>query len=68
VRAAGRQGQRAAGRDAQQPAFGVEQIQQREEVLLVRATPVEENEEPFGLGGGGSPQMGEGVLGHVRGR
>jgi hypothetical protein len=52
VRTARREGQRAAGRDAEQPPLGVEQIEQREEVALVRSAPVEQHEEPCRLTGG----------------
>jgi glyoxalase family protein len=49
VRPAGRQRQRPARSSADQPALGIQRIEQREEVVLVRAAPVEQHERPRGL-------------------
>jgi hypothetical protein len=57
VRTARREGQRAAGRDSQKPPLGVEQIEEREEIALVRAAPVEQHEEPRRLGGSRTYEM-----------
>ena len=51
VGAAGRKRERSPGGDAVQAALGIERIQQREEVVLVGASPVEEDERAFGLAG-----------------
>src|SRR5262249_20780268 len=53
VRAAGRQRERPARRGADQPPLRIEGVEQREEVELVRAAPVEEDERPLGRPDGG---------------
>ena len=45
VRTARRQRQRAARRDAEQPLLRVEDVEEREEVVLVGAAPVEQDEQ-----------------------
>ena len=65
VGAAGRQVQRAARRHAQQPASRVEQVEEREQVALVGAAAVEEDEQPLRIPGGGSDEMVQRVRGHV---
>ena len=65
VRAAGRKVQWAARRHAEHSSLGVEQIEQREEVALVGAAAVEEDEQPFRVGGRRSGQVAERVRGHV---
>ena len=54
VRAARRQRQRRARAEAIQPPLGIQGIQQRHEVELVRAAPVEEDERAFRLACGGA--------------
>ena len=44
MRASGREVERTARRDAEQPSLRVEHVEQREEVVLVGAAPVEEDE------------------------
>ena len=51
VRAARRQGQRPARRVAVQPPLRVERVEQREQVVLVGAAAVEEDERALGLAG-----------------
>ena len=53
---------------AEHSSPGVEQIEEREEIVFVGAATVEEDEETLGLGGGRSRQVAEGVRGHGRGR
>ena len=48
VRAAGRQRERAARRDPEQPPLRVERVEQGIEVALVRTTPVEQDERSLG--------------------
>ncbi len=52
--AAGRQQQRAARSDAEEPPLGIERIEQRVQVVLVGPAPVEEDERALGLAGGGA--------------
>ena len=52
--AAGRQQQRAARCDAEEPPLGVERIEQRVQVVLVRPAAVKEDERPLGLAGSGA--------------
>jgi hypothetical protein len=52
VGAAGRQGERPARRDAQQPPLGIELVEQREQVVLGGAAAVEEDKSALGVGGG----------------
>jgi hypothetical protein len=49
VCSAGREHERPARREAGEPALGVERIEQREEVVLIRSAPVEEDERALGL-------------------
>ena len=49
VRAPGRERQRAAWRDAEQPALRIEDVEEVEEVELVGAAAVEEDEQPVWL-------------------
>ena len=65
VRAAGRKVERAARGHAEHSSLGVEQIEQREEVALVGAAAVEEDEQPFWLASRRSCQVAERVRGHV---
>jgi hypothetical protein len=51
VRAARRQGERAARRDPEQATLRVECVEQRDEVMLVGAAAVEEDEGALGLPG-----------------
>ena len=55
----GRQPERAARRHAEEPALGVEQVEQREEVVLVRPPAVEEDERSLGLARGLAPARDE---------
>lgn len=48
--AAGREGQRASGQEADEPALGIEQVEERSEVALVGAASVEEDERAGGSG------------------
>ena len=41
--------ERRARRHAEQPALRIEHVEQRKEIVLVRAATVEEDEQPFGL-------------------
>src|SRR5215210_275849 len=59
MRTARRERERAARRDAEQPPLGVEQVQQREQVVLTRAATVEEDEQPLRLAARGTRQRGE---------
>jgi hypothetical protein len=52
-----RPGQRPTQRRAEQPPLGVEDVQQREEIVLVGATPVEENQRSLRVAGGGAKAM-----------
>jgi hypothetical protein len=49
VRASGRQRERSARRDPEQTPVRVEDVEEREQVELVGAAAVEEDEESFGL-------------------
>ena len=49
MRPARRQRQRPARSRADQPALGIQRIEQREEIVLVRAAPVEQHERPLRL-------------------
>ncbi len=49
VRAAGRQAQRPARREADEAPLGVEHVEERHEIVLVGAAPVEEDERALGL-------------------
>ena len=49
MRAPGRQPQRSARRHPEQPALGIEHIEEREEVALVGSAAVEEDEQPLGV-------------------
>ena len=51
MRAAGRQRQRPARRRADEPPLRIERIQQRKEIVLVRAAPVEQDQRAFRLSG-----------------
>src|SRR5262249_37983199 len=53
VRAARWEGQRAARGEALQPLLRVEHVEQREQVVLVRAAAVEQDERALGLAGSG---------------
>jgi hypothetical protein len=44
VRSAGRERERPAGGDAEQATLGIEEVEQRIEVVFVRATAMEEDE------------------------
>jgi hypothetical protein len=44
VRAARRERQRAARQEAEEPSLGVEQVEKRSQVALVRAAAVQEDE------------------------
>ena len=66
VRAARRKVERAARSHAEQPALGIEHVEERKEVALVGAAAVEEDEQPFGLARGRARQMAQCVRGHVR--
>lgn len=57
-----------AWRHAEHSSRGIEQIEEREEVALVRTATVEEHEQPFGLRCGRADQVDEIVRGHARGR
>jgi hypothetical protein len=57
VRAAGRQRERPAGGRADQPALGIEQVEQRQEVVLVGAAAVEEHERAVWPAFGGAEQV-----------
>ena len=65
VTAARRQPERAARRDAEEPPVGVEQVEEREEVVLVRPAAVEKDERSLWLACGLAPASDE--LGHARG-
>ena len=65
VRAAGRQVEWPARGDAEHSPFGVEQVEQREEVALVGSAAVEEDEQPFWVASRRSCQVAERVCGHV---
>ena len=54
VRAARRQRERPARSDADEPTLRVERVEQRKEVVLVRASPVEEDERALRLALGGT--------------
>src|SRR5205085_1319805 len=54
VRAARRQRERAARRVAVQPPFGIERVEQREEIVLVGAAPVQQDECALRLTRGGA--------------
>jgi hypothetical protein len=58
--------QRPARRDSEEPPVGVEDVEQGEEVALVRAAPMKEHEQPFGLAGRGSQEMLECIRRHGR--
>ncbi len=45
--AARRKRQRAAGEEAEEPPFGVKQVEKRSQVVLVRAASVQEDEGAF---------------------
>ena len=47
VGAAGRERQRAARGGTEQTPIGIEHVEQRKQVVLVRAAPVEEHQRPF---------------------
>ncbi len=64
VGASGRQVERPAWRHAEHSSLRVEQIEEREEVALVRAATVEEREEALRLCRGRADQVLEGVRGH----
>jgi len=68
VRAPGRKVEWAAWRHAEHSSPGVEQIEEREEIVFVGAATVEEDEEPLRLAGGLARQVAQGVRGHGRGR
>jgi len=59
VAAARRQVVRASRRHAQQAPLRVEQVEQREEIMLVGAAAVEQDEGALGLPGGLSDAVGE---------
>ena len=59
VSAAGRELERAARRHAEHSSLGVEQIEQREEIALVSASPMEEGEQPDWFADGWANQMRE---------
>ena len=63
--AARRQAERAAWSDAEEPPVGVEQVEEREEVVLVRSAAVEKDERALRLAGGLAPASDE--LAHARG-
>jgi hypothetical protein len=52
VRAARRQRERPARRDAEQPPLRIEDVEEREQVELVGAAAVEEDEQALRLAGG----------------
>ena len=58
-----RQEERAAGRDADQAALGVEEVEEGGEVVLVGAAPVHEHERALGLARGRADLVDE--LGHA---
>jgi hypothetical protein len=60
VRPARRERERPARRDADQPPLGVEHVEEREEVVLVRAAPVEEHERPLRPAGSRADEVLEG--------
>ena len=49
MRASGREVERTARRDAEQPSLRVEHVEQREEVVLVGAAAVEEDDRAGGV-------------------
>jgi hypothetical protein len=57
-----------AGRHGEHLATGIEQLEERKEVALVRAAAVEEDEQPLRLGRRRPDQVSQGVRGHARGR
>ena len=63
--APGRQVERAARRHREQPARRVEHVEEREEVVLVGAATVEQDEQALGVRGRRAPQEVQGVRGHV---
>ena len=50
MRAARREVQRAPWSDSEQPTVRIEDVEEREQVALVGAAAVEEDEQTFGLG------------------
>ena len=52
--AAGRELERPARGDAEEPPLGIERVEQRVQVVLVGPAPVEEDERALGLAGGGA--------------
>jgi hypothetical protein len=60
--------ERAARRHPEQPPLRVEEIEEREEVALVGAAAVEEDEQALRVAGRRAHEVVEGVRGHVRGR
>ena len=68
VAAAGRDvRERRAGRDAQQPALGVERVEQGEEVVLVHAAAVQEHQGALRLAGGLADPVHQGHAGRAAG-
>ena len=65
VRAAGRQRERPARRDSDQPPLGVEHVEQRVEVVLARTAAVEEDERPVRLAGRRADEVLEGAAAHL---
>ena len=65
VTSARRELEGAAGRDAEEPPVGVEEIEEREEIVLVRTATVEQDERARRLAGGLAPASDE--LAHARG-
>jgi len=60
LRSAGREPERPARGHAEKPPLGVERVEQREEVVLVRFTAVEEDERSHRLTVGRPEAVGEG--------
>jgi hypothetical protein len=59
-----RQPQRPPGSEAGEPVFGVELVEQTEQVVLVRAAPVEQDERTLGLARGRADAVDERIEAH----
>jgi hypothetical protein len=65
VGAARREVERASRRDADDPALGIEHVEEREEIPLVGAAAVQEHQQPLWGVRGGSGQVTDGVNWHA---
>jgi hypothetical protein len=59
VRSARGQRQRRSRGDSDEPPVRIEEVQQREQIVLARSAAVEEDESAFGLSSSGADAMGK---------